>query len=68
MFFYCGCIAGPAYDYYEYDEFMDLKGVYSNPPPHSAVKKETLKLVRNGVIMSLILVFLGKSFPLEFCG
>jgi len=76
IFFYAGSVAGvkirfimnfikPAYDYFEWDEFMDLKGNYSNLPASSENLKESFRLLGKAAIFSVVLLGIGPLFPLE---
>ncbi|KAM3147373.1 hypothetical protein pb186bvf_000624 [Paramecium bursaria] len=62
IFFFFGCLAGPVYDYYDYDIFVNRKAVYSSIPN---TIKETFRLFMFALIYSALYIFLLPKFDLE---
>jgi hypothetical protein len=44
---------------------MDRKGVYEKLPPTITILKESLRLLRNGIILSGLMLTLTPYFPLS---
>ena len=55
----------PSFDYYEWEEFMDRKGVYEKLPSVGIILRESLRLLRNGIILSGLMLTLSPYFPLS---
>ncbi|CAD8184844.1 unnamed protein product [Paramecium octaurelia] len=62
MFFFCGCLAGPSFDYYDYDIFIKRTNVYEKIP---STFWETFRLFRNALIYSFFIVVVYPRWSLE---
>lgn len=59
IFFYPSALAGPAFDYCDFDNFMNKTGVYRVIP---STYKETLKKLRNAAVASVMTIVFAPKF------
>lgn len=65
IYFFSGCLIGPAYDFIEYRDFIHKRKLYNNVP-------FTLVPVIKNILLSCfcmaLIVVVAPKYPLEFCG
>lgn len=65
IYFFAGCLIGPAYDFVEYRDFIHKRKLYEKIP--NSLFPSALNFLKSCVFMAITVV-LAPKFPLEYCG